>query len=72
MDGRQGRLLALREDDGQLAGTLWWKAQGSPTPAETPLNAASFGVLTGSVDGCTCHLPGPFKDICPVHYDADT
>ncbi|QFP96352.1 hypothetical protein SEA_APEX_69 [Mycobacterium phage Apex] len=69
MDGRQGRLLALREDGRASVTPLF---RDHRPAAETPLNAASFGVLTGSVDGCTCHLPGPFKDICPVHYDADT
>ena len=62
MDGRQGRLLVLREDDGQLAGTLWWKASRTTT----------LRARTGVVDGCTCHIGGPFKDICPVHFDADT
>ena len=66
MDGRQGRL----REDGRASVTPLFRDHRPA--AETPLNAASFGVLTGSVDGCTCHLPGPFKDICPVHYDADT
>lgn len=22
-------------------------------------------------DGCSCHIGGPFVDICPVHYQAD-
>ncbi|ABD58187.1 hypothetical protein PBI_COOPER_70 [Mycobacterium phage Cooper] len=62
MDGRQGRLLALREDGRATVTTLF-----PETSRTTTLRAR-----TGVVDGCTCHIGGPFKDICPVHFDADT
>ena len=60
MDGRQGRLLALREDGRASVTKLF------------PEHDRAVRARTGVVDGCTCHIGGPFKDICPVHYDADT
>ncbi|QNO13092.1 hypothetical protein SEA_VIOLETZ_70 [Mycobacterium phage VioletZ] len=62
MDGRQGRLLALREDGRATVTKLFPEASRGGT----------LSARTGPVDGCTCHIGGPFKDICPVHYAADT
>lgn len=72
LDGRQGRLLAAREDGRASVHRLFPDAHVSSALDTGGSPAATFGILTGSTDGCTCHLPGPFKDVCPVHYQADT
>ncbi|AYD82061.1 hypothetical protein I5G60_gp67 [Mycobacterium phage Saguaro] len=48
--------------------------------AATPPNASGNGLATvtrihartGLEPGCTCHIGGPFTDICPIHFQADT
>ncbi|AGU91981.1 hypothetical protein ADAWI_68 [Mycobacterium phage Adawi] len=74
MDGRQGRLLALREDGRATVTKLFPEATLAPDQRPPWMHRSTevVGARTGPVDGCTCHLPGPFKDICPVHFDADT
>jgi hypothetical protein len=62
-DGRQGRILARREDG--LASVTELPRLGQHSTGKV---AAAMGV---GVQGCTCHLGGPFVDICPVHYQAD-
>lgn len=69
MDGRQGRLRALREDGRASVTPLFRDHRSGQLMGHEPV----VGVRTRvEDDGCTCHLPGPFKDICPVHFEADT
>ncbi|QQV92962.1 hypothetical protein SEA_HYDRO_69 [Mycobacterium phage Hydro] len=68
MDGRQGRLLALREDGRASVTPLFRDHRSGQLTGHEPV----VGVRTGVVNGCTCHIGGPFKDICPVHFEADT
>lgn len=58
-DGRKGALLA-RAEDGQASVTRIHPARSGAMSMD--------GVLR---DGCSCHIGGPFVDICPVHFQAD-
>lgn len=69
-DGRQGRRLAARDDvAGRVLPGPWGGADALRGPARPSAKVqAAMGVGVG---GCTCHLGGPFVDICPVHFEAD-
>lgn len=41
-----------------------------PAPTEPALNRK--GSATGLQPGCSCHLGGPFVDVCPIHHEADS
>lgn len=64
-DGRQGRLLARREEAG--------RADVIPLGRNARHNTGKVQAAMGvGVDGCVCHLGGPFVDMCPIHYDGPT
>lgn len=71
-DGRQGRRLAAREDVSQRVLRGPWEGVDRLHDGHLSEGRARVGSITGGVLGCTCHLGGPFVDICPVHFEADS
>lgn len=66
---RSERLTARRSgDDGKVVPGPWRGPDALRGPARhnTGKVHAAMGV---GVEGCTCHIGGPFRDICPVHFD---
>lgn len=74
-DGRQGRVLAARDEQGGCVLPGPWRgteALHGPLPRNQAEAATEVLALRGRTGiGCTCALGGPFVEICPVHYKAD-
>ncbi|QPX62184.1 hypothetical protein PBI_INDLOVU_69 [Mycobacterium phage Indlovu] len=79
-DGRQGRRLAARDDvAGRVLPGPWGGADALAGDVHPPGDRGSSRVRLGATrdplaatGGCTCHIGGPFRDICPIHFKADT
>lgn len=68
-DGRQGRRIVAREEAG--SGRVLPGPWGGRAALEGPSRPARLGATSdplAATGGCTCHLGGPFRDICPIHY----
>lgn len=61
------RTARIKARDG-LASVTSLHGAGYPASDGPRVGAKVQAAMGVGVDGCSCHLGGPFRDICPVHY----